>query len=225
MTFEATPTIGTLGNPEKIIEKKFTSEECFGTIDKAKYKKSLEENIKAIEEQLERKIDPREDATIYMDAQVNALKDSQIFSKENGVETGSLSEPEVKFLYDIHAKLANKLDLQNYEDLEAFSAVGTELEQGQGISAIVELKKGGDVERLFIKGIYPKKSYPEATYAKEPAFFNEQFKSTYDPDGVKTRIPQDGIDYSNTEDGDNKLGDKLTTETAEILASQFEKEK
>ena len=62
----------------------------------------------------------------------------------------SPSDPEPRFANDLHATIAEKLGVDNYDDLRYYTALGTELDRFHGVDAFFELDIQGSTEPIIV---------------------------------------------------------------------------
>jgi hypothetical protein len=53
------------------------------------------------------------------------------------------SDPDPRFANDLHAKVAEKLGIDNYENVRFYTAVGTYIDLANGVDAFMEIDKDG----------------------------------------------------------------------------------
>lgn len=197
-------------NTEAKVERETTKIDCFGEIDKQKYSEVLEETLKKIEDSLDRKIDKKEDGTIYYDAVLEAIQESQRYKHEES----SSFDPEPRFVNDIHWGVAEKLKAED-DQLETFSAVGSDLEKDFGVTTVMEFKdKKNKTTRLNIRSMFIKKEAPDAKY-------NDLFVPRDLREYIEVRVPQDGLDHEETDD--YKFSKEITSRTSDMIAKRFKR--
>ncbi|MFZ2153711.1 MAG: hypothetical protein WAV16_00595 [Candidatus Moraniibacteriota bacterium] len=75
------------------------------------------------------------------------LKDAmQVIKRHQPFEDPS--DPNPRFANDLHAKVAEKLNIDNYENVRFYTAVGTYIDLANGVDAFMEIDKDG--ETIFV---------------------------------------------------------------------------
>ncbi|MDD4819185.1 MAG: hypothetical protein PHH27_03375, partial [Candidatus Colwellbacteria bacterium] len=97
------------------------------------------EELKRIQQRVKKIMDERvRSERLRFLGQIEIEDQFKIVEESQG-EDFEPSEPKTKFAYDLHATIAEKLNLDNFEDLEYYTAVGTHLDNC-GVDAFFKFK-------------------------------------------------------------------------------------